>query len=85
MRANLFCERFAVRTAFQASSIWCWICPAICMVLMKKRCSAVREVAWAITPVPGGVGLLTNVGLLKQCVQAVWQLAGENEDVKTAA
>jgi len=55
------------------------------MVLMKKRCSAVREVAWAITPVPGGVGLLTNVGLLKQCVQAVWQLAGENEDVKTAA
>ena len=37
---------------------------------------AVREVAGAITPVPGGVGPLTNVVLLKQCVQAAWQQAG---------
>jgi putative two-component system protein, hydrogenase maturation factor HypX/HoxX len=46
--------------------------------------ASVREVAGAITPVPGGVGPLTNVMLLKQCVQA-WQLAGEEKDVKTAA
>jgi putative two-component system protein, hydrogenase maturation factor HypX/HoxX len=39
--------------------------------------ASVREVAGAITPVPGGVGPLTNVMLLKQCVQAAWQLAGE--------
>ena len=45
----------------------------------------VREVAGAITPVPGGVGPLTNAMLLKQCVQAAWQLAGENMDMKTAA
>ena len=45
----------------------------------------VRAVAGAITPVPGGVGPLTNVMLLKQCVQAAWQLAGENKDMKTAA
>jgi methylenetetrahydrofolate dehydrogenase (NADP+) / methenyltetrahydrofolate cyclohydrolase len=38
---------------------------------------AVREVAGAITPVPGGVGPLTNVVLLKQCVQAAQQLSGE--------
>jgi methylenetetrahydrofolate dehydrogenase (NADP+)/methenyltetrahydrofolate cyclohydrolase len=30
------------------------------------------EVAAAITPTPGGVGPLTNVMLLKQCVQAAW-------------
>jgi methylenetetrahydrofolate dehydrogenase (NADP+) / methenyltetrahydrofolate cyclohydrolase len=47
--------------------------------------ASVREVAGAITPVPGGVGPLTNVVLLKQCVQAAWQLAGEEKDVKTAA
>jgi len=47
--------------------------------------ASVREVAGAITPVPGGVGPLTNVLLLKQCVQAAWQLAGENKDMKTAA
>ena len=47
--------------------------------------ASVREVAGAITPVPGGVGPLTNVMLLKQCVQAAWQLAGEKKDVKTAA
>src|SRR5207245_8784965 len=34
--------------------------------------ASVREVAWAITSVPGGVGPLTNVMLLKQCVQADW-------------
>jgi methylenetetrahydrofolate dehydrogenase (NADP+)/methenyltetrahydrofolate cyclohydrolase len=43
------------------------------------------KVAGAITPVPGGVGPLTNVMLLKQCVQAAWQLAGENKDFQTAA
>ena len=47
--------------------------------------ASVREVAGAITPVPGGVGPLTNVMLLKQCVQAAWQLAGEEKDVKPAA
>ena len=47
--------------------------------------ASVREVAGAITPVPGGVGPLTNVMLLKQCVQAAWQLAGEKKDVRTAA
>ena len=46
---------------------------------------SVREFAGAITPVPGGVGPLTNVMLLKQCVQAAWRLAGENTDTKTAA
>jgi methylenetetrahydrofolate dehydrogenase (NADP+) / methenyltetrahydrofolate cyclohydrolase len=46
--------------------------------------ASVREVAGAITPVPGGVGPLTNVMLLKQCVQA-WQLAGEKKVVKVAA
>jgi methylenetetrahydrofolate dehydrogenase (NADP+) / methenyltetrahydrofolate cyclohydrolase len=39
--------------------------------------ASVREVARAITPVPGGVGPLTNVLLLKQCVRAAWQLTGE--------
>jgi methylenetetrahydrofolate dehydrogenase (NADP+)/methenyltetrahydrofolate cyclohydrolase len=47
--------------------------------------ASVREVARAITPVPGGVGPLTNVMLLKQCVQAAWQLADEKKEVKTAA
>ena len=47
--------------------------------------ASVREVAGAITPVPGGVGPFTNVMLLKQCVQAAWQLAGEKKEVKTAA
>lgn len=32
----------------------------------------VQEVAGAITPVPGGVGPLTNALLLKQCVEAAW-------------
>ncbi len=47
--------------------------------------ASVCEVAGAITPVPGGVGPLTIVVLLKQCVQAAWQLAGEIKDFKTAA
>jgi methylenetetrahydrofolate dehydrogenase (NADP+)/methenyltetrahydrofolate cyclohydrolase len=38
---------------------------------------AVRAVAGAITPVPGGVGPLTNVVLLKQCVRAAQQLSQE--------
>ena len=46
--------------------------------------ASVREVARAITPVPGGVGPLTNVMLLKQCVQA-WQRAGEKKGLKSAA
>ncbi len=39
--------------------------------------AAVREVAGALTPTPGGVGPLTNVLLLKQCVRAAWQQLGE--------
>ena len=35
--------------------------------------AAVSEVAGAITPTPGGVGPLTNILLLKQCMQAAWQ------------
>lgn len=35
--------------------------------------STVREVAAAVTPTPGGVGPLTNILLLKQCVQAAQQ------------
>ncbi len=38
--------------------------------------ASVQKVAGAITPTPGGVGPLTNVLLLKQCVQAAWQQAG---------
>jgi methylenetetrahydrofolate dehydrogenase (NADP+) / methenyltetrahydrofolate cyclohydrolase len=34
----------------------------------------VSQVANAITPTPGGVGPLTNVLLLKQCIQAAWNL-----------
>jgi methylenetetrahydrofolate dehydrogenase (NADP+)/methenyltetrahydrofolate cyclohydrolase len=34
---------------------------------------SVKEVAGAVTPTPGGVGPLTNVLLLKQCVRAAWQ------------
>lgn len=34
--------------------------------------AAVREIAGAVTPTPGGVGPLTNVLLLKQCIQAAW-------------
>lgn len=35
---------------------------------------SVSGVASAITPTPGGVGPFTNVILLKQCVQAAWNL-----------
>ena len=38
--------------------------------------ASVREVAGALTPTPGGIGPLTNVMLLKQCVQAAWQQIG---------
>jgi methylenetetrahydrofolate dehydrogenase (NADP+)/methenyltetrahydrofolate cyclohydrolase len=40
---------------------------------------AVRPVASALTPTPGGVGPLTNVMLLKQCVQAAWLASGEEQ------
>jgi putative two-component system protein, hydrogenase maturation factor HypX/HoxX len=46
--------------------------------------ASVCEVAGAITPVPGGVGPLTNVMLFKQCVQAAWQLAEEKKEVQAA-
>jgi methylenetetrahydrofolate dehydrogenase (NADP+)/methenyltetrahydrofolate cyclohydrolase len=36
---------------------------------------AVKEVAGALTPMPGGVGPLTNILLLKQCMQAAWRQA----------
>ncbi len=38
--------------------------------------ASVSEVAGALTPTPGGVGPLTNVLLLKQCVQAGWLQCG---------
>lgn len=41
--------------------------------------ASVQEVAGAITPTPGGVGPLTNVLLLKQCVQAAWQQAEQRD------
>lgn len=34
--------------------------------------ASVQQVAGAITPVPGGVGPLTNLLLLKQCMQGAW-------------
>ncbi len=39
----------------------------------------VREVAGAVTPTPGGVGPLTNILLLKQCMQAAWQQVGDGK------
>src|SRR6266849_1507497 len=47
--------------------------------------ASVREVAGAITPVPGGVGPLTNVVLLKQCVQAAWQEVRERKEWTSTA
>ncbi len=41
--------------------------------------ASVSEVAAAITPTPGGVGPLTNILLLKQCVQAAWQQVREEK------
>ena len=35
--------------------------------------ASVQKVAGALTPVPGGVGPLTNLLLLKQCMQGAWQ------------
>jgi methylenetetrahydrofolate dehydrogenase (NADP+) / methenyltetrahydrofolate cyclohydrolase len=34
--------------------------------------ASVQAVAGAVTPTPGGVGPLTNVMLIKQCIQAAW-------------
>ena len=40
--------------------------------------ASVQQVASALTPTPGGVGPLTNIMLLKQCMQAAWwQVRGE--------
>jgi len=41
--------------------------------------ASVSEVASAVTPTPGGVGPLTNIMLLKQCVQAAWLALGEKQ------
>ncbi len=46
--------------------------------------ASVSEVAGALTPTPGGVGPLTNVLLLKQCVEAAWlQIGGRTPDRST--
>ncbi len=45
--------------------------------------ASVREVASAVTPTPGGVGPLTNVLLLKQCVEAAWQQVGGRVQTET--
>lgn len=37
--------------------------------------ASVQQVAGAVTPVPGGVGPLTNLLLLKQCMQGAWLAA----------
>jgi methylenetetrahydrofolate dehydrogenase (NADP+)/methenyltetrahydrofolate cyclohydrolase len=42
---------------------------------------SVSEVAGAITPTPGGVGPLTNILLLKQCVHAAWQQVQDRERI----
>jgi methylenetetrahydrofolate dehydrogenase (NADP+)/methenyltetrahydrofolate cyclohydrolase len=40
---------------------------------------SVQQVAGAVTPTPGGVGPLTNIVLLKQCLQAAWwSIKGDN-------
>lgn len=44
--------------------------------------AAVSEVASALTPTPGGVGPLTNVLLLKQCVQAAWREVGDHKQIR---
>jgi methylenetetrahydrofolate dehydrogenase (NADP+)/methenyltetrahydrofolate cyclohydrolase len=41
---------------------------------------SVRAVAGAVTPTPGGVGPLTNVVLLQQCVRAAWRQTDNNAD-----
>lgn len=35
--------------------------------------ASVQQVAGSVTPVPGGVGPLTNLLLLKQCMQGAWR------------
>ncbi len=40
--------------------------------------AALQDVASAITPTPGGVGPLTNVLLLRQCIQAAWSQSGHD-------
>lgn len=41
--------------------------------------ASVQQVASALTPTPGGVGPLTNIVLLKQCLRAAWwQVRGSN-------
>jgi methylenetetrahydrofolate dehydrogenase (NADP+)/methenyltetrahydrofolate cyclohydrolase len=41
--------------------------------------ASVQQIASALTPTPGGVGPLTNIMLLKQCMQAAWwQVKGED-------
>lgn len=42
---------------------------------------SVKEVAGAVTPTPGGVGPLTNVMLLKQCIQAAWRQVEEQGNI----
>lgn len=42
---------------------------------------SVSEVAGAITPTPGGVGPLTNILLIKQCVHAAWQQLQSTEQL----
>jgi methylenetetrahydrofolate dehydrogenase (NADP+)/methenyltetrahydrofolate cyclohydrolase len=37
--------------------------------------ASVQPIAGATTPVPGGVGPLTNLLLLKQCMQGAWEAA----------
>jgi methylenetetrahydrofolate dehydrogenase (NADP+) / methenyltetrahydrofolate cyclohydrolase len=45
--------------------------------------ASVSEVAGALTPTPGGVGPLTNVLLLKQCVEAAWlQIGGRVQNTQ---
>ena len=41
----------------------------------------VSEIAGAITPTPGGVGPLTNILLLKQCVHAAWHQVQDGERI----
>lgn len=43
--------------------------------------ASVRQVAGALTPTPGGVGPLTNIMLLKQCIQAARQELRDNQRI----
>jgi len=43
--------------------------------------ASVQQVASALTPTPGGVGPLTNIMLLKQCIQAAWQQLERNQRI----